>query len=139
MLYGKDVFSGIAIDHERKLFRLRQMLPNLTLRLRGSCISHGQQPEQVTRILADLAGPLRAAAATLLELEGHTSETSTALTSLAASFGEPAAAIAQSILAAHQGISTEKEKSADILFQAIALIRQIAARADLLQEKTKHP
>src|SRR5579883_947693 len=58
VLYGKDVFSSIAISRERKVFRLRQMLLNLTLRLRGSYVSHAQRPERIARILADLAGPL---------------------------------------------------------------------------------
>jgi len=69
-IFGKDVLGSLKVARQSEVFRLRQILLNLVLRLRESCIARGQRPEQIARILADMFGPLRAACATLLELEG---------------------------------------------------------------------
>ena len=79
-----------------EIFRLRQILLNLTLRLREAYVTRGQHAEQAARVLADTLGPLRAAAATLLELEGApNSDSNAALAAVAASFGAPSDAVAQ--------------------------------------------
>ncbi len=70
IVFGKDVFASLAIPRAAEIFRLRQVLMNLVLRLRESYVGRGHRPEQVRAILADAFGPLRAACATLLELEG---------------------------------------------------------------------
>ena len=49
-----------------EIFRLRQILLNLTLRLREAYVSRGQHAGQVAHVLAETFGPLRAAAATLI-------------------------------------------------------------------------
>jgi predicted nucleotidyltransferase len=70
VLFGKDVFAAKTVARQPEIFRLRQILLNLTLRLRESYVSRGQDPGQVAHVLAETLGPLRAAAATLMELEG---------------------------------------------------------------------
>ena len=72
VLYGDDPFAGISVSREDSIFRLKQTLLNLILRLRESYISRGLREEQLVAIIADAAGPLRSCAATLLELEGGT-------------------------------------------------------------------
>ena len=70
VLYGDDPFAVISVSREDSIFRLKQTLLNLILRLRESYISRGLREEQLVATIADTAGPLRSCAATLLELEG---------------------------------------------------------------------
>jgi predicted nucleotidyltransferase len=70
VLYGEDPFAGIAVTRADSIVRLKQTLLNLTLRLREAYIARGLRDEQLVKVIADTAGPLRACAATLLELEG---------------------------------------------------------------------
>src|SRR5215475_10519335 len=67
VVLGKDVMAALRVARPAEIFRLRQVLLNLVLRLREACVARGHRPEQVQRILADTFGPLRAACATLLE------------------------------------------------------------------------
>lgn len=131
-IYGAEVFSAIQIPREAKLFRLRQVLLNLTIRLRGAYVSRGQQPEQVLRLLADSFGPLRASCATLLELE-HTpqADADIAMNSIAAAVGGQAPATIADMTAAHAGQSTNAPPL-DVLFQTIAFIMHLSNRAQLL-------
>jgi len=70
VLYGDDPFAGVSVSREDSIFRLKQTLLNMILRLRESYISRGSREEQLVATIADAAGPLRSCAATLLELEG---------------------------------------------------------------------
>jgi len=70
VLYGDDPFAKIVIPREVLVSRLRQVLLNDLLRLREAYVSKSLREEQMVRVVADAAGPLRSAAATLLELEG---------------------------------------------------------------------
>jgi len=69
VLYGPDPFASIRIPRPAEIFRLRQVLLNLTMRLRESFAERTGKDDQIALLLAENAGPLRAAAATLLELE----------------------------------------------------------------------
>ena len=73
VLIGADPLLGIAVPRGARLARLRQILLNLTLRLREAYVSHGARPEQLARVISEAAGPLRTSAASLLELEGGAS------------------------------------------------------------------
>ena len=74
VLYGADPFVGISVSRGDSIFRLRQTLLNLTLRMREAYVSRGLREEQLAALIADAAGPLRSCAATLLELEGAPAE-----------------------------------------------------------------
>jgi predicted nucleotidyltransferase len=74
VLYGDDLFAALSVSREDSIFRLKQTLLNLILRLRESYIARGLREEQLAATIADAAGPLRSCAATLLELEGVASE-----------------------------------------------------------------
>ncbi len=87
VLYGSDPFANIVIPREVVMARLRQVLLNDLLRLREAYVSRSLREEQLVRVIADAAGPLRSAAATLLELEGDPPmEGKTALAHFAQSF-----------------------------------------------------
>jgi predicted nucleotidyltransferase len=70
LLCGTDPFVGLAISRAEEIMRLRQVLLNLLLRMRERYLSTRLREEQAAKVLAQMAGPLRAAAATLLALAG---------------------------------------------------------------------
>src|SRR5262249_48452006 len=114
---------------EAEVFRLRQILLNQVIRLRESCIGRGHRPEQVKLILADVLGPLRAASGTLLELEGAPiADSNAALAAVAASSRWEAAGAAARLVAVH-GDGASDSDSAELMFQALALVMQVYGRA----------
>ena len=70
VLYGQDPFASISVSRDDAIFRLKQTLLNLTLRLREAYVARALREEQAAAMIADVAGPLRSCASTLLELEG---------------------------------------------------------------------
>jgi predicted nucleotidyltransferase len=70
VLFGEDVFERIDVPREAVIRRLRQSLLNQTLRLRHTYAARSLRDEQASLAVADAAGPLRAAAAAILDLEG---------------------------------------------------------------------
>jgi predicted nucleotidyltransferase len=70
VLYGSDVFGGLRISRAATLNRLRQVLVNLTLRLRERYALVGAREERLNSLIADVSGPIRACAAAILGLEG---------------------------------------------------------------------
>ncbi len=70
VLHGSDPFADLPISRPAELARCRQVLLNLTLRLRERYVLQSLRDEQAALAVADAAGPLRSAAAALLELEG---------------------------------------------------------------------
>jgi predicted nucleotidyltransferase len=128
VIFGKEVFAATKVPRSPEIFRLRQILLNLTLRLREAYVSRGQRTEQVVRVLADALGPLRAAAGTLLELEGAAnSDSDSALKAVAASFGAEGDAAVSGLFAAHEGGPIAEPQRA--LIRTIDLVTRMAERA----------
>jgi len=128
VIFGRQVFAATKIPRNAEIFRLRQILLNLTLRLREAYVSRGQRAEQIVRVLADALGPLRATAGTLLELEGAPNpDSDAALKAIAASFGAEGEAATAGLFAAHEGRAMAEPQRA--LVQAIDLVTRIAERA----------
>jgi hypothetical protein len=125
MLYGTDLLTQLRIPRQAEIFRLRQILLNLTLRLRDAHVTQGERPEQVTRILADALGPVRAASATLLELEGVA--IGNALDTVAATCDGGREAVAQ-LVAAHESAPLAGAAD-DALRATIVLLTCISQRA----------
>jgi predicted nucleotidyltransferase len=71
VLFGPDLLAALQVQRGPAIARVRQVLLNLLLRLRARYLETSLRDEQLALVLADTAGPLRAAAAALLELEGH--------------------------------------------------------------------
>ena len=104
LLTGTDPFVGLAIPKDRLVARLKQVLLNLQLRLRASYVTRSLFEEQLVMVAADAAGPLRAAAASLLELEGAAAvPPKQALIELVRSFDD------DSLAAAVSGLSQARE------------------------------
>lgn len=70
VLFGPDPFVSLVIAPKAILKRTQQVLLNLILRMRGRYALVSLREEQLALIIADMAGPLRACAASLLTLEG---------------------------------------------------------------------
>lgn len=71
MLFGDDPLTNITITREAIVRRLQQMLLNLAMRLREMYVERSLREEQCALTIAEATGPLRAAAASILELEGR--------------------------------------------------------------------
>jgi predicted nucleotidyltransferase len=90
VLYGDDPFSAVSIPREVLVARLNQVLLNLTVRMRALYVERGLREEQLAGVIADMAGPIRASAASLLELEGgKPGSPKEALRRFTESLGEP--------------------------------------------------
>jgi predicted nucleotidyltransferase len=70
VLCGQDPFAGLKVSRQAEITRLRQVLLNLVLRMRERYLSTSLREEQAAHVVAQVAGPLRASAATLLGLAG---------------------------------------------------------------------
>ena len=71
LLFGTDPFSALHTSRAALLTRVRQVLLNLQLRLRERYVSLSLREEQLVQLIADAAPPLRASAASILQLEGQ--------------------------------------------------------------------
>jgi hypothetical protein len=71
VLFGSDPFSHLATSRDALLKRLKQVLLNLQLRLRERYVLVSLREERLAQVIADAAPPLRASAASILELEGQ--------------------------------------------------------------------
>ena len=134
ILFGDDLIKNLSISREARIVRLRQVLMNLMLRLRERYAAVSLREEQLVHVVADFAGPLRASAATLLELEGQP----------VASPKEALEKAAESVLLSDGGSSlallTEArstgklppQKAGPLLFDMIALAEAMKARTERL-------
>jgi len=68
VLFGEDPFTHLTLSRADEVRRLIQALHNLVLRLRNRYAFTSLREEQAARALAETAGPMRAAAAMLLDL-----------------------------------------------------------------------
>lgn len=135
VIFGEDPISGIMIPRPAQVFRLRQVLMNLSLRLREGSIARSGRAPQAMRILADAMGPLRASAATLLELEGvRPADAMAALQSVAEACGPRSPAVVADLIAAHAGreVTTDPQSA---LFQVSELAGCMFERADRLKQE----
>jgi hypothetical protein len=124
VLLGPDPFAGLAIPRAAQLGRLKQVVLNLTLRLRALYAQRSLREEQLARVLADESGPLRVAAATLLELEGvEAASPKQALESVATGTALP-----RTLSSVRQGEALPPGAAADAVFEALRLLEALSAR-----------
>jgi predicted nucleotidyltransferase len=71
VLAGSDLLSGITPSRVATLHRVRQILLNYVIRTRERYVLQSLREEQLAGIVADSAGPLRAASEIILQLEGR--------------------------------------------------------------------
>jgi CO/xanthine dehydrogenase Mo-binding subunit len=134
ILYGEDVIAPLATSPEAKKLRLRQVLLNLALRLRERYAVTSLREEQLAFVIADAAGPLRAAAATLLELEGRpVGSPKEALEQVARSLeGTGWTSVLELMSQSRETRSLPAGTAAPALFQLMALAEAIRLRLERL-------
>jgi predicted nucleotidyltransferase len=74
VLFGHDPFEKLQIPQEAARRRLRQVLTNLSLRLRERYVLEGPDQDRLLPAIADAIGPLRSCALSILNLEGGKEE-----------------------------------------------------------------
>ena len=91
VLHGNDPVAGLRIDESELRRRLREVLLNLAIRLRERYALISLREEQLVRVIAEVAGPLRASAVALLRLQGKSAlAPREALEAIAATTGDDA-------------------------------------------------
>ncbi len=71
VLFGPDPFASLSPSRAALIFRLRQILLNWQLHLRERYVLVSLRPEKLVPIIADSASPLRASAASIMQLRGQ--------------------------------------------------------------------
>jgi predicted nucleotidyltransferase len=134
ILWGPDPFTGLAIPRDALLRRLRQVLLNLTIRLRALYVGRSLREEQLARAVADAAGPLGTCAASLLDLEGKpTAAPGEALRQLTASMGSDWGETLAQLAACREGRALAPRAAGDVLFRMLELASHMRARAEALR------
>jgi len=132
LLYGVDPFAAVTIPRGALITRLNQVLLNLSLRLRAAYVTRGHHDEQLAGVAADVAAPLRTAAASLLELEGQGPRSpKDALAHVAASFGPEWTPVLARLTEA-RARELAPGAAGDTLLRLIELARLMRARARAL-------
>ena len=95
VLLGNDPFASLHTSRDAVLRRLRQVLLNQQVRMRERYMLLSLNEEQLAGAIADAAGPLRSAAASLAQLEGRSAQSGKqALEAFVDQLGEPALHVA---------------------------------------------
>ena len=129
VLFGDDPIAALTIPREALITRLRQVLLNLTLRLRERYVTVSLRQEQASKVIAEAAGPLRTSAASILELErGKVLAPREALETIVRESGDSV------LIALLPAISEAREQrivsnAADDLFAVVRLAEVLSERA----------
>jgi hypothetical protein len=135
VLFGPDPFAGLGTPRDALVRRLRQVLLNLQLRLRERYVMLSLREEQLALVIADAAPPLRASAASLLQLEGCPAVApKAALEQLVRELNDPKLSEALvEISAARADAQLEPGRASATLMSLIALTQRLRERVDRLQ------
>jgi predicted nucleotidyltransferase len=134
VLYGRELFAALAPSHAATLMRLRQILLNFVLRSRERYALVSLREEQLALLVADAAGPLRSAAALILELAGRKAETPRAALEALAEEIRPGAwsAVLATLVRARQGGQLPPGEGGPAILQLIELAQAMLARVATL-------
>jgi predicted nucleotidyltransferase len=124
VLLGRSPFDSMKITREAALRRVQQVLLNLELRLRERYVVEGDHEERLEQLIADATGPVRASAATLVNLQdGRTLAPKAALEALFVSRQQSLQAISTVHRGEHLPAGAARKLFADVL----AMISELAA------------
>jgi predicted nucleotidyltransferase len=130
VLHGDDPFAAVTIPRRALLVRLDQVLLNLSLRLRAFYVEKSLHEEQLVKVIADAAAPLRTAAASLLELEGQPAPSPReALARLATAFEPSFAPVLARLSDAREGKPLAPGVPSETVLQLVELATRLRARA----------
>jgi predicted nucleotidyltransferase len=124
LLLGRSPFDAMQITREAALRRVQQVLLNLELRLRERYVVEGDHEERLEQLIADATGPIRASAATLVNLQdGRTLAPKASLEELFASRQQSL----QAISAVHRGEHLPAGATRKLFADVLVLITDLAA------------
>ena len=137
VLWGVDPFQTLSVPREMAIARLRQVLMNLVMRLRASYAMHSRHEERLAAAVADAAGPLRASAAEILELEGSPAPAPReALEQIARTIpGDDWTRMFAAISEARETRAIEPGNAAPVLLKVIDLAGHLLGRATALSRR----
>ena len=131
VLFGPDPFATLQVSRDALRLRVQQTTLNLALRLRAGYVARSRHDEQIASLVADAAGPLRVAAASLLELEGReVPSPKEALEIVAAEEHEPADTLARVSALREASSPTQPGSAGPLLIRMIGLAQALHARAE---------
>ena len=129
VLLGVDPFASLHTSRDAVLRRLRQVLLNQQLRMRERYMLLSLNEEQLAGAIADAAGPLRSAAASLAQLEGRSARPGKqALEAFVDQLGDPA------LHTALQAMSTARETAHLAPGQALPAFTSLMTITERLRE-----
>lgn len=129
VLLGNDPFASLHTSRDAVLRRLRQVLLNQQLRMRERYMLVSLNEEQLAGAIADAAGPLRSAAASLAQLEDKPAPSGKqALEAFVDQLGEP------SLHAALQAMSAARETARLAPGQALPAFTSLMTITERLRE-----
>jgi predicted nucleotidyltransferase len=136
VLHGSDPFASITVSNAALLRRLKQVLLNLQIRLRERYILVSLREEQLGRVIADAAPPLRASAASILQLEGNPAPSpKKALERVVTGLNDPAlSAVLAAMTKVRGGERLEPGEAPRVLLDLMRLIERLRSRADALEK-----
>jgi predicted nucleotidyltransferase len=134
VLFGELPAALQNVSPEAKKEQLRQILMNLTLRLRHGYVVASLREEQLALVIAETAGPLRSAAATLLELEGQpVASPKESLETVARSLdGQDWGEMLRRISEARESRRLPPGAAAPVMFRIMALVEAMRLRVERL-------
>lgn len=129
VLLGNDPFASLSTSRDAVLRRLRQVLLNQQVRMRERYMLLSLNEEQLAGAIADAAGPLRSAAASLAQLEDKPAQSGKqALEAFVDQLGEP------TLHAALQAMSKARETARLAPGQALPAFTGLMAITERLRE-----
>jgi hypothetical protein len=135
LLYGRDPFGRMVIPRTLLVQRLRQVLLNLTLRLRAIYVVSRAREEALTLAIADAAAPLRRSAYAILELRGAPPESAkAALEILAAELGPEYREDLKNLSRAREDLRLPPGTAAALLLRLSSLAESLQRLAGALSE-----
>jgi predicted nucleotidyltransferase len=124
LLLGRSPFDSMQITRDAALRRVQQVLLNLELRLREHYVVEGDHEERLEHLIADATGPIRASAATLVNLQdGRTLAPKAAFEELFASRQQSL----QAISAVHRGEHLPAGAARNLFADFLVMITDLAA------------
>lgn len=129
VLLGVDPFASLHTSRDAMLRRLRQVLLNQQVRMRERYMLLSLNEEQLAGAIADAAGPLRSAAASLAQLEGKSAQSGKqALEAFVDQLGDPALHVAL------QAMSKARETARLAPGQALPAFTSLMTMTERLRE-----
>jgi hypothetical protein len=138
VLHGSDPFADVTVPDAALLRRLKQVLLNLQIRLRERYILMSLREEQLGRVIADAAPPLRSSAASILQLEGNPARSpKKALEQVVTALNDPAfTEVLGAMTKVRGGERLEPGKAPTILIDLMRLTEKLRERVEHLEGRS---